>query len=65
MIHDLLVCEELKQVRQDDVDLDVCDVAPWIELQLYEGRSRTNWRITFRINQAEIEIIDLDYEDYH
>lgn len=24
-----------------------------------------NWRITFFINQTEIEIIDLDYEDYH
>lgn len=24
-----------------------------------------NWRITFRINAQEIEIIDLDYEDYH
>ena len=24
-----------------------------------------NWRITFRIDQVEIEIIDLDYEDYH
>ena len=24
-----------------------------------------NWRITFRIDQDEIEIIDLDYEDYH
>lgn len=24
-----------------------------------------NWRITFRINQDEIEIVDLDYEDYH
>lgn len=24
-----------------------------------------NWRLTFRIDQAEIEIIDLDYEDYH
>jgi proteic killer suppression protein len=24
-----------------------------------------NWRITFRIDQAGIEIIDLDYEDYH
>ena len=24
-----------------------------------------NWRITFRIDQTEIEIIDLDYEDYH
>ncbi len=24
-----------------------------------------NWRITFRIAHDEIEIIDLDYEDYH
>jgi len=23
-----------------------------------------NWRMTFRINRDEIEIIDLDYEDY-
>ena len=24
-----------------------------------------NWRLTFRIEQNHIEIIDLDYEDYH
>lgn len=24
-----------------------------------------NWRITFRIDRTEIEIIELDYEDYH
>lgn len=24
-----------------------------------------NWRLTFRIDQAEIEIVDLNYEDYH
>ena len=24
-----------------------------------------NWRITFRIDPEENEIIDLDYEDYH
>ena len=24
-----------------------------------------NWRMTFRIEQTGIEIIDLDYEDYH
>lgn len=24
-----------------------------------------NWRITFRIDHDEIEIIDLDNEDYH
>ena len=23
------------------------------------------WRITFRIDSAEAEIVDLDYEDYH
>jgi toxin HigB-1 len=24
-----------------------------------------NWRLTFRVEQTEIEVIDLDYEDYH
>jgi proteic killer suppression protein len=24
-----------------------------------------NWRITFRIEHKEVEIIDLDYQDYH
>ena len=24
-----------------------------------------NWRITFRVDETEFEIIDLDYEDYH
>ena len=24
-----------------------------------------NWRMTFRIDRQEIEIVDLDYEDYH
>lgn len=24
-----------------------------------------NWRLTFRIDRQEVEIIDLDYEDYH
>lgn len=24
-----------------------------------------NWRMTFRIDREEVEIIDLDYEDYH
>ena len=24
-----------------------------------------NWRMTFRIEQTEVEIIDLDYQDYH
>jgi toxin HigB-1 len=24
-----------------------------------------NWRITFAIDRREVEIVDLDYEDYH
>jgi toxin HigB-1 len=24
-----------------------------------------NWRLTFRIDRIEVEIVDLDYEDYH
>jgi toxin HigB-1 len=24
-----------------------------------------NWRLTFRIEKAEAEIVDLDFEDYH
>jgi proteic killer suppression protein len=24
-----------------------------------------NWRITFRVDRAENEIVELDYEDYH
>jgi proteic killer suppression protein len=24
-----------------------------------------NWRITFRVDEREIEIVDLDFEDYH
>jgi toxin HigB-1 len=24
-----------------------------------------NWRLTFRIDKDELEILDLDYEDYH
>ena len=47
-------------------------VPSWKAHQLTGDRKGTwslfvtkNWRITFRIDQAEIEIIDLDYEDYH
>jgi proteic killer suppression protein len=47
-------------------------VPSWKAHQLAGGRKGTwslfvtkNWRLTFRIGQAEIEIIDLDYEDYH
>lgn len=47
-------------------------VPSWKAHMLTGGRKRTwslfvtkNWRMTFRIDREEIEIIDLDYEDYH
>jgi proteic killer suppression protein len=47
-------------------------VPSWKAHQLTGDRKGTwrlavtkNWRLTFRINQIESEIIDLDYEDYH
>jgi len=48
------------------------DVPSWKGHQLTGNRKGTwsltvtrNWRITFRIDQTEGEILDLDYEDYH
>jgi len=48
------------------------DVPSWNAHQLAGDRKGSwsltvtrNWRITFRIEQAEREILDLDYEDYH
>ncbi|WP_294137941.1 type II toxin-antitoxin system RelE/ParE family toxin [Sphingobium sp.] len=47
-------------------------VPSWKAHQLTGNRKGTwslfvtkNWRMTFRIDNDEIEIIDLDYEDYH
>lgn len=51
---------------------DLRTVPIWKAHQMMGDRKGTwslfvtrNWRLTFRIDQAEIEIIDLDYEDYH
>ncbi|MCX6617708.1 MAG: type II toxin-antitoxin system RelE/ParE family toxin [Acidobacteria bacterium] len=48
------------------------DIPSWRAHQLTGDRKGTwslavtrNWRMTFRIDQAEREILDLDYEDYH
>ena len=48
------------------------NVRGWKAHQLAGDRKGTwslmvtrNWRITFRIDQTEREILDLDYEDYH
>lgn len=47
-------------------------VPSWKAHQLTGDRKGTwslfvtkNWRLTFQIDQTKIEIIDLDYEDYH
>ena len=47
-------------------------VPSWKAHQLTGDRKGTwslfvtkNWRMTFRIDRDEIEVIDLDYEDYH
>jgi proteic killer suppression protein len=47
-------------------------VPSWKAHQLTGDRKGTwslsvtrNWRITFRVDATDIEIIDLDYEDYH
>lgn len=48
------------------------DVPSWRVYQLTGDRKGTwsltvtrNWRLTFRIDRTEGEILDLDYEDYH
>jgi toxin HigB-1 len=48
------------------------DVPSWNAHQLTGDRKGSwsltvtrNWRITFRIDRAEGEILGLDYEDYH
>jgi proteic killer suppression protein len=48
------------------------DMPSWKAHQLTGDRKGTwsltvthNWRITFRIDPTEGEVLDLDYEDYH
>ena len=59
----------LQDMERED---ELRTVPSWKAHQLTDDRKGTwslfvtkNWRITFRIDQTEIEIIDLDYEDYH
>lgn len=47
-------------------------IPTWKAHQLTAGRKGTwslfvtkNWRLTFRIDEAESEIVDLNFEDYH
>ena len=59
----------LQDMERED---ELRTVPSWKAHQLTGDRKGTwslfvtkNWRITFRIDQTEIEIIDLDYEDSH
>jgi len=51
---------------------EIGSIPAWRAHQLAGNRKGTwslavsrNWQITFRIDEAENEIVDLDYEDYH
>lgn len=58
---------------QDMEDAEELRLVPaWKAHRLSAARKATwslsvtrNWRITFRIDEAEGEILDLDFEDYH
>lgn len=59
----------LQDMEQED---ELRTIPSWKAHQLTGDRKGTwslfvtkNWRMTFRIDHDEIEIIDLDYEDYH
>jgi proteic killer suppression protein len=70
------VVEKLRRMisfLQDmEKEAELKTVPSWKAHQLTGDRKGTwslfvtkNWRLTFRIDKTEIEIIDLDYEDYH
>lgn len=70
------VAEKLRRMisfLQDmEKEAELKTVPSWKAHQLTGDRKGTwslsvtkNWRLTFRISQIEVEIIDLDYEDYH
>jgi len=59
----------LQDMQRED---ELRSIPSWKAHLLAGGRKGTwslfvtrNWRLTFRIDREEIEIIDLDYEDYH
>ena len=70
------VAEKLRRIVSFLQDMEREDelhtVPSWKAHLLTGGRKGTwslfvtkNWHITFRIDQDQIEVIDLDYEDYH
>lgn len=59
-------------LQEMDSEEEVRSIPTWKAHQLTGHRKGTwslfvsrNWRITFAINNDGIEIIDLDFEDYH
>jgi len=59
----------LQDMERED---ELRTVPSWKAHQLTGERKGTwslfvtkNWRLTFRIDSEEIEIVDLNYEDYH
>jgi proteic killer suppression protein len=59
----------LQEIERED---ELRSVPSWKAHQLTGDRKGTwslfvtkNWRITFSVDRAELEIIGLDYEDYH
>ena len=59
-------------LQENEDAQELRDVPSWNAHQLTGDRKGSwsltvtrNWRITFRIDQTEGEILDLDYEDYH
>jgi proteic killer suppression protein len=59
----------LQDMRSEN---ELRNVPSWKAHQLTGSRKGTwslhvsrNWRLTFRVDKDEIEILDLDFEDYH
>jgi proteic killer suppression protein len=59
-------------LQEMEVTQELRDVPNWRAHQLTGDRKGTwslsvtrNWRVTFRIDEIEGEIYDLNYEDYH
>jgi proteic killer suppression protein len=72
----LAVVEKLRRILSFLQDMEreeeLRTVPSWKAHQMTGDRKGTwslfvtkNWRLTFRIDKDEVEIIDLDYEDYH
>jgi proteic killer suppression protein len=58
-------------LQEMEQEAELRTVPSWKAHQMTGDRKGTwslfvtrNWRITFRVDQAGIEIVDLDYEDY-